>query len=296
MALAPTHERNRWDGRLKFMCRRSGERSVEAVFRRAACLASVAVVIAGCGGSNQAKQPSTAAPSTTATKALSLGVLGDSIALTTDPPCGCAPFAALFAHRIGARVSDGAAAGSEARDLLKQVKTDDFIRQIVRRSDDIVIDMGINDLPWNRSDNPCSVVASQPGEVLWARVDKECIRRVARQYENTINAVLTQIDRLRANKPTMLRLTDVYNSVIGDTVDPSYDSPAAVKPSEAAVSRFDAIQCRLAREHHGRCVDVHRAFNGPDGAEPARRLLAPDHLHPSAQGQKVIADLLYRTR
>jgi lysophospholipase L1-like esterase len=279
------------------MCRRSGERSVEAVFRRAACLASVAVVIVGCGGSNQAKQPSSAAPSTTATKALSLGVLGDSIALTTDPPCGCTPFAALFAHRIGARVSDGAAAGSEARDLLKQVNTDDFIRQIVRRSDDIVIDMGINDLPWMRSDDPCSVAGSQPGEVHWAGVDQKCIRRVARQYENTMNSVLTQIDGLRANKPTMLRLTNVYDSVIGDTVTPSYNSPAAVRPSEAAVARFDAIQCRLASEHHGRCVDVDRAFNGPDGSQPARRfLVASDHLHPSARGQQVIADLLYQTR
>jgi lysophospholipase L1-like esterase len=214
---------------------------------------------------------------------------------TADPPCQCTAFAALFAHRIGARLNDQAVSGTEARDLLRQLKTENFVRQLVGKADGIVIDMGINDLPWNRSDNPCSV-ESRSGAVHWTGVDQKCIRRVARQYEKTMNAVLTQIDGLRANKPTMLRLTNVYNSVIGDTVDPSYDSPAAVKPSEAAVSRFDAIQCRLAVGHHGRCVDVDRAFNGPDGAQPARRFLAPDHLHPSAQGQQVIANLLYQSK
>ena len=263
--------------------------------RFAACLAGVVVVIAGCGGSNQAKQPASAAPTTTTASAPSLVALGDSIASTADPPCQCTAFASLFAHRIRARLNDQAVSGSEARDLLEQLKTQNFVRQVVGKADDVVIDMGINDLPWNRSDDPCSV-ESQSGAVHWAGVDQTCIRRVARQYENTMNAVLTQIDRLRANRPTMLRLTDVYNNVIGDTVDPSYDSPAAVKPSEAAVSRFDAIQCRLASERHGRCVDLHRAFNGPGGSRPAQRFLAPDHLHPSAQGQQVIADLLYQAR
>ncbi len=265
------------------------------MFRGAACLASVAVVIAGCGGSNQAKPPASGTPSTTATSSPSLVALGDSIASTADPPCSCTAFAALFAHRIRARLNDQAVSGSEARDLLMQLKTQNFVRGLVAKADDVVIDMGINDLPWERSDDPCSV-ESQSGAVRWAGIDQKCIRRVARQYENTMNAVLTQIEQLRANRPTMLRLTDVYNSVIGDRVDPSYSSPAAVKPSEAAVSRFDAIQCQLASEHHGRCVEVHRAFNGPGGSRPAQRFLAPDHLHPSAQGQQVIADLLYQAR
>jgi lysophospholipase L1-like esterase len=263
------------------------------VFRGAACLVGVAVVIAGCGGSNQANQPASAAPTTTSSP--SLVALGDSIASTADPACSCPAFAALFAHRIRARLNDQAVSGSEARDLLMQLKTQNFVRGLVAKADDVIIDMGINDLPWNRSDDPCSV-ESQSGAVRWAGVDQKCIRRVARQYENTMNAVLTQIDQLRANKPTMLRVTDVYNSVIGDHVDRSFSAPAAVKPSEAAVSRFDAIQCRLASKHHGRCVDVHRAFNGPGGSQPAQRFLAADHQHPSAQGQQVIADLLYQAR
>ncbi|HEY7621987.1 MAG TPA: SGNH/GDSL hydrolase family protein [Solirubrobacteraceae bacterium] len=267
------------------------------VVRWAACIVSAAFVAAGCGGSNQTNRSSSAASSATAASASagSLLALGDSIASTANPPCQCTAFAALFAHRISARLNDQAISGTQARDLLKQLKSDDFVRQLVGKADDIVIDMGVNDLPWNRSDDPCSVL-SPSGVVRWARVDESCIRGVARQFEHTMDAVLNQIDTLRTNKPTILRLTNVYNSVIGDAVDASYDSRAAVKPSEAAVARFDAIQCRLAAEHRGRCVDVDRAFNGPRGAQPAQRFLAPDHLHPNARGQEVIANLLFEAR
>jgi lysophospholipase L1-like esterase len=265
------------------------------VLRRAACLVSAAIVIGGCGGSNQAKAPSSAATGAAPPRASSqsLVTLGDAIVDTAEPVCNCTPGVAVFARRIGARLNNRAASGSTATDLLKAVTTDSFGRQILRTADDIVISMGINDLPWNRPDL-CSL--GHPPAVDWAGVDQKCIRRVAGRFEHAMNAVLTQIDGLRAGKPTMLRLIDVYNSIVGDTVDPGYDSPAAVKPSVAAVARFDAIQCRLASEHHGRCVDVQRAFNGPNGSRPARRFLASDYLRPSAQGQQVIADLLYKTR
>jgi lysophospholipase L1-like esterase len=262
------------------------------MFGRAACLVGVTVVIGGCGGSSNEKQPGA-----TATKGASrsLVALGDSIASTASPACGCKAFAALFAARIGARLSDEAVPGSDARELLTQVKTDRFVRPILRTADAIVISMGTNDLPWRRPDDPCSV-ARQVDVIRWAGVDQTCIRRVTREFETSMDAVLTQIDRLRANRPPMLRLTTVYNSVIGDTADRSLGSARAVRPSEAAVARFDAIQCRLAVKHHGRCVDVQRAFNGRDGSQPAGRFLAGDYLHPNARGQQIIADLLYTTR
>jgi lysophospholipase L1-like esterase len=255
-------------------------------------------VIAGCGGSGKQPEPSTSVASRTTSiqrSSRSMVTLGDSIASTADQPCACTAFAALFAQRTGVRLFDEAVSGSEARDLLQQLKTDAFVRQIVSNAHDIVIDMGINDLPWNRSDDPCSV-QTQSGAVRWVGVDQKCIRRVAREFEATMNAALAQIDRLRANKPTMLRLTTVYNSVLGDTVDPGFNATTAVKPSKAAVASFDAIQCRVARDHHGRCVDVERAFNGPSGSQPATRFLAADHLHVSQHGQEVIAELLYHAR
>ena len=64
-----------------------------------------------------------------------------------------------------------------------------------------------------------------------------------------------------------LRLTTVYNAPLVDTGDPPWNSPAVLNspadaaPSAAAVARFDAIQCRLASDHHGRCINLQRAFS-----------------------------------
>ena len=89
---------------------------------------------------------------------------------------------------------------------------------------------------------------------------------------DTMNAVLTQIDGLRANKPTMLRLTNVYNSVIGDTGDPSYDSPAALKPSEAALRAVGVEALEAIEDRANGCPRQHVELVGSVGSwacEPA---------------------------
>jgi hypothetical protein len=45
--------------------------------------------------------------------------------------------------------------------------------------------------------------------------------------------ILSQIDEWRDGKSTELRMVTVSNSTIGDTVDPSWDSPAAARSSDA---------------------------------------------------------------
>ena len=56
----------------------------------------------------------------------------------------------------------------------------------------------------------------------------------------------------------MLRVTTVYNSVIGDLVDPTWNSPAAVKPSTYAVDQMAEAQCEVAEAHDGLCADTYR--------------------------------------
>jgi lysophospholipase L1-like esterase len=264
-------------------------------WRRVACLVGLVVLIGGCGGSSSQASGSGAATGTAASNRPppSLLILGDSIVETQDTPCQCPAGVATFAHRIGARLTDQSNPGSTARDLLDQVKTDSFVRQLIRKANDIVVSMGLNDLPWNRPDL-CAV--GNPPTVRWAGVTQRCIRRVAGAFERTMNATLTEIDALRRGKPTTLRWLDAYNTVIGDHVDASYGSPAAVKASEAAVTRFDAIQCRLAGAHGGRCVDIERTFNGPRGSHSARRYLTADYTHPNADGQQLIASDLLAAR
>ena len=51
------------------------------------------------------------------------------------------------------------------------------------------------------------------------------------------------------------------------------------------VARYARIICEVARAHGARCADVFDAFR------PS--MLAPDHVHPNAAGQRLIARLLY---
>jgi lysophospholipase L1-like esterase len=51
------------------------------------------------------------------------------------------------------------------------------------------------------------------------------------------------------------------------------------------VADYGRTICAIARDHGAACADVFHAF-GP-------KLLAPDHIHPNAAGQRLIARLLY---
>jgi lysophospholipase L1-like esterase len=261
--------------------------------RITAGLALVAAAAAsGCGGAD----PVAAAPTATAqTRPLSLVAIGDSIAI---PMCGgCESFVDLWGHRVSrdlrrpVTVVTDSRPEAEATDTLKLVTTDAATRADLEAADLIVVQIGFNDTPWNRKDDPCRAAPRYP-VIKWRKITAPCIDRVARQYERMLDAILTEVSRLRAGKPTAVRVTTLYNAVIGNHVDPSWDSPAAVAPSKAAIARFAQLQFRLATKHHGTCVAVHRAFNGADGSKPAGGLLAADYTHPSARGHELIARLL----
>ena len=157
-----------------------------------------------------------------------------------------------------------------------------------------MIDVGINDSPWNRLDDPCGAASDYP-VIEWSKITDRCIDGVASDYEQALDEILTEVEELRGGEPTALRLANVYNAVIGNHVDPSWDSPDAAAPSIATNDLFAQVQCDLVEQHGGECIDVYRAFNGSDGSKPASELLASDYTHPSAKGHEVIADLLERS-
>jgi hypothetical protein len=82
----------------------------------------------------------------------------------------------------------------------------------------------------------------------------------------------------------------VYNSVIGDLVDPTWNSPAAVEPSMYAVERMAEAQCEVAEAHDGLCADTYHALNGEDGSESAQPFLNPaDATHLAQPGEDAFA-------
>ena len=175
-------------------------------------------------------------------------------------------------------------------DILEYVRTDSAARDELRAADAVIISVSQNDLPYNRGDNPCRVAPHYP-RIQWAELTHECMDAVLAEYERDLDALLSEIDELRAGRAAMLRVVTAVNTQPGDLVDPTWNSPAAIEPSTYSVERMATVQCRLAKRHGGKCADVFHVLNGPDGRRSAQRFLNPkDATHLWHRGHDVVAD------
>jgi lysophospholipase L1-like esterase len=161
-------------------------------------------------------------------------VLGDSIA-TTNGCTGCTGFPDLYGSAISRRtgseveVRNHAVPDTGVANLLTQVRKDSFTREELAEADVVVVMIGFNDTPWNRGDDPCQVAPKYP-VVNWDEITDECIARVTREYADQLDAVLTEVDRITP-KQSALRVMGVYNSVLGDHVDPGWPPSSTVDRS-----------------------------------------------------------------
>jgi lysophospholipase L1-like esterase len=223
-----------------------------------------------------------------------LVAIGDSISFGRGF-CGyCVPFVNLFAAAItrdtGLRVkvsnmSDDTAINST--DLLRALSSATHLRAAVAKADAITLTIGHNDPPWNRSDDVCDGRAAYPN-VDWAKYDAACLRATAAVYSRNLGAILRRIVALRRRKATLVRVTNDYDDLIGDSQFPKSATPVAKRFFDA----YSALTCRLARKYGAVCVDTYHAFNGPNGTRDAGPVLALDHTHPNAAGHLRIARLL----
>jgi lysophospholipase L1-like esterase len=249
---------------------------------------------------------------------LRLVALGDSIPRANNCT-GCTDYVTLYAralakamhrpvdvdNRSAVELSNVPAVG--AAELYAKLLTDPSLRKAVAQSDVVLVGIGFNDTPWNRLDDPCNAAPRYP-VVAWTKITPSCITRVTADFKQTLDEIMTQIDYLhgcgempgvppcsqRGAKDSLLRVTTVFNSTIGDTVDPSWSSPAAVGPTVNANALFTSAACEVAHFHGGRCADLLHAFNGPTGRAPARRYLGGDYTHLNQRGHTLAATVLAR--
>ena len=142
--------------------------------------------------------------------------------------------------------------------------------------------------------------------VKWRQLSPVCSRRVTSEYKKTLDEVLTQIDELRGcggqvdvppcsqrgQKDTLVRVVTVYNSAIGDTVDPGWNSPESARRTRFANDLFAHAQCEVVRFHGGRCADVYHAMNGRRGTRAAGPYFAGDYTHLNQEGHRLVARTL----
>jgi len=255
----------------------------------AGCLIVAAVIL--LIGTN-----ATAASGHVTAKHITLVALGDSLPYGRAD-CGfCQTFVDRFrtaiARHAHVQVTErnlSEHTGINSRNLRSELHGSKSLRAAVAKANVITLTIGHNDPPWNRDDDPCDGNRANTTP-QWKKFDSRCLDATASVYRRNLAEILNTIKALRSGKPTMLRVTDDYNDIIGDPTVPKY-AYRIVKPF---FDRYSALTCQLARQHGAVCIDTYHAFNGPNGVRDAGPLLAPDHTHPNAKGHKLIAQLLVR--
>jgi lysophospholipase L1-like esterase len=189
-----------------------------------------------------------------ASRELTVVALGDSIPAAVGRECGCtAGYVTLYGRALSRAtkktvdVDNRSVPGSNSSDLLSAVKTNAGLRTALAGANAVIVTTGHNDTPWIR---PSGSAAS---------------------LGRNLDAILREIRRLRAGRPTLLRVTNFYE-----------DQQRHPK----VVSAYARAICAVAERHGAGCADVYRAFSPT--------LLAADGIHPSQAGHRLIARLLIR--
>ncbi|MEP7040959.1 MAG: SGNH/GDSL hydrolase family protein [Chloroflexota bacterium] len=225
---------------------------------------------------------------------LSLVGLGDSIAAAGDGngptgECTCwsyvERYGQLATSALGVKVvtTNLGSGGETAHELLNRVRTEDRYRSAIAAADLITITVGGND--WGGA-------CSWPGnEACWAAG--------AASVPADIDAVLGEIEVLRAGKPTVIRVTDYYNNYIGDPInETSVGDPNGPMPQDfldwyrGPLEAFNASICEVVAKHNAVCIDIAVPFNGAAHDQAATDLLVADHVHPNQAGHDLIANTI----
>lgn len=273
--------------------------------RRATVAVVTALLLAGCSGNGSGGESNGPSVSTsTPADELRMVVLGDSTAGSDTCP-GCTIYSEQLAtameDRLGVDVKIDNLAWAvtnprpaEVAAVLHFVRADSAARDSVAAAEAIVITIGHNNLAYNRLDDPCDVAPAYP-RVKWKSLTHKCIDKANAEYGRGLDALLTEIDHLRRGRPTMVRVTTVYNSVIGDLVDPTWNSSDAIEPSTYAVEKMVHTQCQVAARHGALCADTYHVLNGHDGSQSAQPFLnKADATHLAQAGDDAFAAALIK--
>jgi lysophospholipase L1-like esterase len=286
--------------------------------RLSTLLGAIVLVVGACGSatSSQAVVP----PTTTATEAaaspspsarptiaavasappsptaagphLTYVALGDSLLYALEGDCdGCTSAAVIYGKQLEADLgmpvevhnltmhnglnstgllgylTNGAQIGRDPEDVLKAVAAADIVS----------VTIGFNDSTISDVDN---------------------LPAFLKAYEANLDGILGRIDALRAGKPTMVRVTQIYNNGIAEKPELDPDGPGSgVKGWKPLVEAQNKVICDVAAKHKAVCVDIYHPFNGKDGLSSpgAKGYLGADGTHPSQLGMDAIATALAAT-
>ncbi len=252
----------------------------------AAILAVGTLAAGGCGGesSNSSSSPATTAASATG---LSVLALGDSETTGSGDPTGVG-WAGRYAKLIKAHLTNLAQEGKTSQQLLSDVRSDPAARKAIENAQVILFGIGGADLNAgddNFASGKCRAEA--------------CYAPVLKSFARNFDATVATVKQLRGSKPTVLRAITQPNVLTGaEDVIPPFLKPVATKVGVYQARTAQAAICQVMAKYGGKCIELQKRFNGPQGTGNAYKtglLNHDDCCYPSAKGQQLMAQLLYQT-
>ena len=250
----------------------------------------VAVAVGGCGVTSDTSSPPApssvstpsvpvpssspiAATATAYAHALQYVAFGDS--WPEGAHCnGCSTFASLWAESLetltGRPVTftdmtgsneRSAADGKTSDSLLQAVRTDRTTRETVAAADVILISTGGNEIGPLVDQIKAGSCGGADGSA--------CIEELGDHWRSNYDAILSEIENLRAGQPTVIRFVNDENPFV------SFPEFGAGLPDGFALGMGATIfqllrdtMCEAAAAHGGQCVDVRPIINGPTLDQP----------------------------
>lgn len=252
----------------------------------------VALALAGCGGEGSPEADGSrvteSGSTVSAESGLTYVVLGDS--WPEGAHCaGCRTFpqthAEALADRLGKPVTVHNLAGQAqpyfdtpggggSRGLVRALRTNEAFRKEVAAGDIIVISTGPND--------GGDIFEVIQGGKCGGADDTACVDALSRKWHRDFDAILSEVEELRAGHPTVIRLVSAANAFN----DPSF-SPATLRGFKAYFQALSDAMCDNASKHDSVCVDVRPVLNGPDFEQPVN--------DSTQEAMDAVAELLVQT-
>jgi lysophospholipase L1-like esterase len=272
---------------------------LSGVARRApVALASLAlcVLVASCGGgesSNSSERAPSGEREGTGASRLRVVALGDSETSGEGDPTGVGwvgRYARLLRSEPGLQVdvSNLAQNGKTSADLLADLRSDADTRTAVKNSHIVLFGIGGADL--NAGDDNFAAGTCRA---------ERCYAPVLRSFARNFDAIVGAVRDLRGSNKTVLRSITQPNGLTGaEEVIPPFLKPIATRIGVYQARTANRAICRGMAKYDGRCIDVLSAFNGPTGRADAYKKGLMNHeqcCYPSAKGQQLMAELLFKT-
>lgn len=188
-----------------------------------------------------------------------------------------------FNGEVTVRIRSRQVGGQTCSEMLKSISTNDRFREDIRNADMIIFY-----IPFGGFQAP--MVTYEKGLECGGEDNQDCIRNSLAIYKADTTAIFAEIVNLRSPSEAMIRVHDNYQFYSSMFLEEGTFDVFNYYWREA-----NAHVHATAAEYGIPIAHVYDAFMGEDGRQPPEEngLVQSDMIHPSDQGNQLIADLLY---